>query len=125
MDPLLKYIVNAMKCPLCGGQIEGSSHWFYCVLNADHYTVCIPGEEPPWLIISEKVMLNDNARQYEIIQEPNSTAIYIWEIDAEGRRVIEKKTPPTPFVYQKKLFNFSQTNREKIVNKVKTILVFQ
>jgi hypothetical protein len=125
MDPLLKFLINNMKCPLCKGQIEGTKHTFYCVTDASHYTITIPGDDPPWVITSEKVILNDRLRQYEIIQEQNSTYIFIWTIDAEGRTIDKDSKKDPPFVYPQRLFNFSQTDREKILNRVKTLLVFQ
>jgi len=123
MDPLQKTILNSLKCPVCGGQIDGITK-FYCASNEEHYQVFFNGDTFPYIISSEKVIVYNGKHQYEIIQTINSTAIYIWKVDGENRRIIDKVNPPQPLVFGKKLFDFSKTNKEKLVNKMKTILVF-
>lgn len=85
----------------------------------------IPGTEPPWIIDSERVIFDEGMHQYEIIQTSDSTCICVYKIDAEGRRIIEDKSADVPFIYKARLFNFSKTTRDKILFRVKTMLIFQ
>ena len=123
MDPLLKAILNLLRCPVCGGQIEGVSK-FYCATNRDHYNVRFGSDTAPYIIASEKVIILDSPRQYEIIQNANSTTIYVWKVNGDNIRIIDKVNPPNPLSFDKKLFNFAQINRERLLNKLKTIIVF-
>jgi hypothetical protein len=52
----------------------------------------------------------------------NRTTIDIWEVDAEQHLVNEQSKI---FTYQQILFDYRTTNRDKIVNRIKTILTFQ
>jgi hypothetical protein len=122
MDPLLKVILNTLKCPVCGGQIDGLDR-FYCATNAEHYHVWFESDQIPYTIVAEKVIVYNGSHQYEIMQNTNSTTIYIWKVDAENRRIVGAN-PSKPLSFDKKLFNFSQINRERLMNKMKTILVF-
>lgn len=124
MDPLLKHLINSIKCPLCGGQIEGQSKRFYCVLNDSHYTFHIPGEDPPWLITQENMVLSDDKREYEILQELDGTDIYVWKIDADGHRLADKNSLANPFHFDKPIFNFAHLTKDQILNKCRTILLF-
>ena len=130
MDPELKAFLNTLKCPLCDGQIEGTKVC-YCAYNREHYSFYCDWDTRH-NIDYETVIIYEGRHKYDITQyHPpfyhEITVITIYNIDAEYRVIEkkngEKKTPP--FTFDKKLFNFSQTTREKIVNRVKTILVFQ
>lgn len=112
-----------MRCPVCGGQIDGVSR-FHCATSMDHYSIRFASDTWPIQIISEKVIVNSGSRQYEIIQAGDSTAIYIWDIDGDNNRIIKKDNPPQPLIFGQKLFEFSKINKEKLINRVKTIIVF-
>lgn len=87
----------------------------------------------PGFVEYETVIFYEGKRKIEIRQDYRqvvspTSLIYLYEVDAENR-VIEKKDEPLKlkgpdFSFDKKLFDFSRTNREKVVNRVKTILVF-
>jgi hypothetical protein len=124
MDTVSKKILNSLKCPVCGGQIDGVKT-LYCAADQEHYYANIDDEALPiFIIIKEIVKIYSEKYQFEIIQEKDSTAIYIWNIDKERRRIINKPNPPKPIVFNKKIFNLSVYNN-KLINKIKTILVFQ
>lgn len=112
-----------MRCPVCGGQIDGVSR-FHCASNMDHYSIKFQSDTWPIKILSEKVIVNDNHRQYEVIQNENYTAIYVWDLDGDSNRIIKKGYTPTPLTFDKQLFQFSKINREKLLTRIKTILVF-
>lgn len=114
-----------MKCPVCGGQIEGVSQ-FYCAFTKSHYQLSINDEIIPFSIIMERVRVNDGKKQYYIIQQENKTEIYVFQLNGDNEVTMPDKTKsaPRPLVFDKKVFNFLQTNREKLLNRIKTILVF-
>lgn len=143
MDPLVKAALNSLKCPLCGGQIDlldwkfskrsGPQYNYCCANNWEHYRLFLNSNDKPGLIEYETVLFYEGRYQYEIRQHNGAnlfpvTSINLREVDAENR-VIEKELTymqralPT-FSFDKKLFDFSQTNREKIVNRAKMIVVF-
>lgn len=112
-----------MSCPVCGAQIEGVSK-FHCAANMDHYSIKFESDTWPIRILSEKVIVNDNHRQYEVIQNDNYTAIYVYDLDGDNNRIIKKGHTPVPLTLNQKLFQFSKTNREKLLTRIKTVLVF-
>jgi hypothetical protein len=52
----------------------------------------------------------------------NRTTIDIWEVDAEQHLVNEQSKM---FTYQQILFDYRTTTRDKMINRIKTILTFQ
>lgn len=141
MEQSAKLILNSLKCPLCKSQVDlfdwvhpriggllGNN--FGCVSDPHHYGIYFVHWEDPIRIEKENITLYEGKYQYKVTQNyfiigiPASfTEIDIREVDAENR-VIDNK-PIKHFGYNKILFDFSKTNREKILNRVKTILVFQ
>lgn len=79
----------------------------------------------------ENIIIYEGRRKYDITQfyDPlniaGKTEILVFDVDAENRVVDNKDKKPSKFVYDKRLFDLSNTNREKILNRVQTILVFQ
>lgn len=147
MDPLVKAVLNSLKCPLCGGQIDlldwrsvkktDPQYNYCCVADWQHYRLFIDSNKNPGFIEYETVIFYDGKYQYQIVQENRAqslisfpvTAIWLREVDAENR-VLEKKDSRKKsllpdFSFDKKLFDFSTTNREKVINRVKMIVVFQ
>ena len=134
MDPIVKQFINGLKCPLCQGQIDiidwkirysVRKHNFCCVNNWEHYRLFLNQSN---IIINEyeTIVIYDQKKKYEIIQDnvpdDNYTTINIYQVDAENR-VLEKEKNYS-FTFKKSLFNFAQTNREKILNRIKTVMVF-
>lgn len=114
-----------MKCPVCGGQIEGVSK-FHCAFSKQHYNIVINDDVIPFTIVREHVRVNDGHKQYYIIQSANETEIYVHQLNGDYEIIPPDKTKPAPksLKFDKKIFNFLQTNREKLVNRVRTIIVF-
>lgn len=145
MDPLVKAALNSLKCPLCGGQIDlldwrlrkaGPMYNYCCVADWQHYRLFLNANDNPGFIEYETVIFYDGKYQYQVIQENRPatvitplTSIFLREVDKENRVIDKKenyKKPQLPdYSFDKKLFDFSKTNREKIVNRVKMIVVFQ
>lgn len=139
MDKAAKLFLNSLKCPVCGGQIDlfewakpvsKKGNNFGCVADPSHYGIFFVHWEQPFRLEQEIATVNVNGYQYEVIQhywmgglKVEITTIYIHPIDPEQRRIDGSKSKCVTF--QKHLFNFSQTNKHKLINKIKTILVFQ
>jgi len=103
----------------------GKKYNFCCVNNWQHYRVFYVHWEQPFNIEYETVILYEGKHKYEIHQyETDVTNMLVYKVDPEGR-VLDEKVPPLAFSYRKKLFDFSHTNREKLLHRVRTILVFQ
>ncbi len=139
MDPIVKKILNSLRCPICKGQIDlveaKKGNNFGCVREPHHYSFFFVHWEQPYRIEHEDVAVYYGKHLYEIRQyhytstggtHPQTctdTVIYIKEVDKEFR-VIEKAKVER-FEYNKTLFDFQQTDKDKIINRVRTILVFQ
>jgi len=139
MDKLAKQVINRMRCPLCRGQLDlldwreverkDKDYNFYCVFDSEHYALWFLHWVQPPILETERVILYEGSYQYTIsqvhhYQAPQTlTTIKLSKVDPENR-VIEGLQPKF-FTYDKHLFDFQKTNREKIVNRIKTILVFQ
>lgn len=103
---------------------------FGCVADPSHYGLFFVHWEQPYRIEQEVATVNVDDYQYEVIQyswmmgKPNIlTSIYIHPIDPEQRRVDGAASKCINF--QKHLFDFKSTTKEKLINRIKTILVFQ
>lgn len=141
MDPLVKKILNSLRCPICKSQIDlfqakkKNGNNFACATNHTHYAMFFVSWDLPYRIEQEDVQVYSGNYLYEIRQHHylsppslppmkcNETLIYIKEVDKE-LRVIEKGKL-LKFQYPQLLFDFQNTTNEKIINRVKTILVFQ
>jgi uncharacterized protein YbaR (Trm112 family) len=125
MDPVAKALLNILRCPICKGQLDLLS----LVANPKkskeyrHYGIFLVHWEYPIRIEQEGVTIFEGSHQFDIEQKGGRTTISIYEIDPEER--ILDNIKPKIFTYDKELFTFHQTTRDKIVNRIKTILVFQ
>ena len=141
MDKFAKQILNSLRCPICGGQIDMIHSYiskkgnnFSCVYDSMHYALKFAHEIAVPKILHENVMIYNESHLYDIRQTyfighppycipQNSTSIFIRDVDKE-HRIIDDGVFKT-FTYYKSLFVFSKTDREKIIGRIKTILVFQ
>jgi len=105
----------------------GRKYNYCCANNWEHYRILFVHWVVAPKIEYETVVVYEGRYEYLIHQYDNNgnnnIEIFVYEVDAENRIIDTKK--PSKFSFNKKLFDFSRTNREKIVNRVKTILVFQ
>ena len=138
MDPLVKQTLNALRCPICQSQVDlidwkiptsAIKYNFCCATDWEHYRLFFVHWEPVLRVEYETVVIYEGKHQYEIRQtSSNKTFIFVRDVDAENR-VIPKSNQglvvAPDFTYDKHLFDFAKTNRDKIVNRAKTILVFQ
>lgn len=139
MDKIAKAMLDSMKCPVCGGQIDlfdwarpvsKRGNNFGCVRDNSHYGMYFNHWDQPPVILSETVSVIDVNRLYDIEQKHfmgtvpfPGTTILIRDVDKEGRTIDGGRFKRLSF--DKVLFDFRTLNKEKVINKVKTILVFQ
>lgn len=134
MDKAAKILLNNLKCPICGGQIDlynfnqlnprSTGFNFCCARDFQDYQMWYPHWEPGSQISYDMVILYDRNLKFRIDQTyyNGKTNIDIWEVDPEHNR---RKEESKNFSYEKILFNYPTTNRQKIFNRIKTILTFQ
>lgn len=134
MDKVLKSFLNTLKCPLCGSLIDifdgkevKRKFNFACSSNYTHYGIWLNSDLYPF--IEEEVLeIHEKNHMYLIhqfhSQIPNThmCSINIFNINGDGNIT---GSLSSNFVYDKSLFDFRNTNRSKLLNKIKTILVFQ
>jgi hypothetical protein len=111
---------------LGGGTPLKGTYNFCCANNWEHYHLWFPHWDPPATIQYEEAVVYNGRYKFVINQSlvSDTTTLIIYEVDAEGN-VIGDTYPKSMLSYSPKMFDFSKTNREKILNRVKTILVFQ
>jgi hypothetical protein len=134
MDKAVKIILNLLRCPVCQSQIDlidwatpkakSTSYNFGCAAEYEHYKLWFPHWDSHQ-ISYDVVKVYEGRYRYTIMQRYpiTTTSIECQQVDAEHRileRILAKE-----FKYNKILFDWPKTNREKIVNRVKTILTFQ
>ena len=132
MNPDAKKLLNSLRCPICKGQLDLLSHTvvrgvpqynFFCVNDYRHYGIFLNHWDIPIAIEEEGIIIFEGSYRFDVLQKKDNTKIIIREIDPEERVLDSVK--PKIFEYDKELFIFSKTTKDKIVNRIKTILVFQ
>ena len=128
-----KFILNSLKCPLCKGQIDLLSHEtigrsskynFGCAINNRHYVLFFNHWGDPIEITLEKVTLFNNLKCYEIIEHIKpSTIIKISKTDLEDR--ILDNVEPKYIIYPYNIFDFQNTDKDKIINRLTMMLLYQ
>ena len=150
MDQAVKQILNSLHCPLCQSQIDIRSYPnnskgdmnYACVSDLSDYQIHLATHNaldhpfnrviPPF-IDKERVIIFDNKYMYEITQYSyhnelntgDSTQVCFFNLDEENRIIFVRGKERAPLYLMSKLFDFQQTNREKIIKRIKTILTFQ
>lgn len=105
---------------------DGRKYNYCCATNWEHYRIFFVHWKPVFYIEYETVVIYENSRQYHITQyNDNRTELFIYDVDAENRIVDSKDKKYSPLRYDKKLFDFTNTSQDKMVNRIRTILVFQ
>lgn len=147
MNKATKKFLNSLKCPICQCQIDLISNRNYsgiihndigylginfgCVNNPTHYGLNLDmdvseTDNGSYLIIYESSIVNNIKVQYEIIQhytQDGHTKLIIWAIDPEGR--YKENVLSKSLNFERHLFNFNNTNKENLIDKITTLLLFQ
>lgn len=118
--------LNKLRCPICKAQIDMLDRAGYgCAANSDHYQVNISSHDIA--VTWEKVNIYTKKHKYSIIktyeQANIHTEIFIRDVDLEGRVIFtfDVKSYKTNV----NMFDFTNFNSEKAINRINTILVFQ
>lgn len=102
---------------------------YACAANHQHYGIWLDTKELPAFIEEEYVLAETEHKFYLIVQYHNrflnrhQTNILVGEVDGDGN-VIDSKIKKQ-FTFGKTLFDFGKIGKERLINKIKTILVFQ
>lgn len=132
MNPEAKKLLNSMGCPICKSQLDlvgfqriaSKDYNFYCVNEPHHYGIYLNHWDIVPVIHSEYLSVSEYPYKYNIYQYligTIKTSIGIWEIDLEGNI----QTTVKKIEFSGKMFDFNNSNTEKILNRIKTLLVFQ
>ena len=129
---IAKAYLNTLKCPVCKSRLDlyevkdtSRKYNFCCSSNWEHYRIFFIHWEVALRVEYETVVLYEGRHQYHLTQyDDNRTELFIYDVDAENRVLSLKDKKPFVARYPKKLFDFQTTNKEKLVNRIKTILVF-
>ena|SRR5258708_148569 len=150
MDKTVKILLNSLRCPVCKSLIDvliyplrtTGDYNYCCASNQEHYILSListsgldyPNDLPIDPIINkDRVVVYEGRYRYIIEQwyphfayassDSVETEIVIQQVDLEHRviDIVSNKK----FIYDKCLFNWSKTNRDRIINRIKTILTFQ
>lgn len=118
----MKIILDKWKCPVCNSALKQVNRAiFYCAINHLDFAVELLQDN-----CKELVVIRNQGYQYNIIQRhsekyKNMTDIYVHHLDSENR--IYGKS--SHWKFDEIIFNFQCTDKEKILNRIKTIMVFQ
>lgn len=122
-----KAYYNTLKCPVCGGQLDGNAQSdnfvLNCVYDKNEYLVHFNVINNIPVIINEEVRMNHNKHRF-VIEQAEFTKISTYNVDSEGW-VIGILPARKALEFQGKLFNFQAINKEKLIKRLKIILVFQ
>ncbi len=100
---------------------------YACARDNTHYRIMFDVWSPA-VIRYENVWIYEGKHLFDIDQYISGMCIVrMADIDPEGRIIPDKSGSNYPYSirFEKKLFDFQQTSREKILNRIKTVLVFQ
>lgn len=128
----IKSILNKLQCPLCKGQIDGvyksftKVQKFWCANVKNHYEITFVED----LIKTELINLYNYQEllNYEIVRDCDnnntvSFTIRMRQIDAEGRIIFSFEDKV--FTTSIDIFDFKNFNKDKALNKIKTVMLFQ
>lgn len=135
MTYLLKKLLNSLKCPICNTSVDiinynirtRQDYNYGCAANNDHYLILIKNNDLDIpCVLTETINVYDVSHKYQLTKRYQNlsvkTEILIFNIDAERRVIFNFKN--NILTFDKELFNFSKFNMGKIIDKIKTILMF-
>jgi hypothetical protein len=128
MDKQLKTLLNNLKCPVCKAQIDiagrsiSSQYNYSCSGHPQEYVLFIDSQlSLP--IRYDRVIIYDEHNKYIVVQVYGAqyTVLDVWKVDAEGNLTdYNNKTVKLNYI----LFDYQKMDREKIVRRLKTVMVF-
>ena len=141
MEPSTKKLLNSLACPICGCQIDLISSTFgyrdfnySCVADIEHYTISLMYGLDVTVLDKERVIIYDDNHKYEVSKYHyydallskkvlTDTFIKQFQVDPENR-VIDN-VPVKTSEFKTEVINTAKVGKDKLLNRVKTLLVFQ
>ena len=129
MDKQIKALLNSLRCPVCGAQIDiagmgiSRAYNYCCAAYPPEYMLWVDDLLSVPKIRYDKVVIYDGSKKYITDQGyvANETVFDIWNVDAEGNvKDYNYKTVKLDYI----LFDYQKTDREKIVRRLKMVMVF-
>lgn len=136
MNRKTKNFLNSLRCPICQSQIDMHRTYasYGCVLNHNHYSFLLKVDNrlSRTYDVADPVMGCENVnvydmnelKLYDIVQNYifNTTEVFIHNIDKECRVIDDYKDKYIKFdVF---LFDFQKFDRDKAINRIKTLVYF-
>lgn len=126
MQNPIKKILDRFKCPICKSPIDviGNRNLYgnyCCAQNINHYIVKY--DFP--MVISETVFVFDINKKYAITKSYQTnikTSIEVFETDLESRTIFTFSE--TKLVLDKDIFDFTNFDSKKALNRIKTVFIF-
>ena len=131
MDQIITSVINKIRCPICQFQIKDGtpdvmeSRFNFCCENYSyHYRLWIPfnGIDSPKIQYDNLFICDEQKYQFIIDQRylANITTIKMYSMYTYHLDRIYAK-----FKYNQIMFDYSNLNYNKILNKIKMILLYQ
>lgn len=139
MDPVIKQFLNSLRCPVCKGQIDlidsknlkqqFKVYNYGCAQNYDHYVINYFNAHG-YRLEKEMLHIHDASHRYEVRKSytvPGSKLIEVilsvFKTDAEGR--VKDDVHLKSLSFKTDVIPFNGQGSEKMLNRIKTILLFQ
>ncbi len=134
-NKILRDYSNTFRCPLCPCQLDGLEKFngvitLRCSWNPGHFRVSFNGSDVHniFLIQDNLIYIDMKHKKKYVIDrlfESNkvrATYLYIYDVDGNGDR-IEARLPKT-LSLPGNVFNYTDLDEKKLLNAIKTVLVF-
>lgn len=129
MDKQLKQLLNSLRCPVCKAQIDiagrgiSRAYNYCCSSRPQEYMLWIRERSPTPTIVYDKIVVYDSSNKYIADQhyDDKTTVFDVWNVDVEGNLTdYSSKTVKLDYI----LFDYQKTDREGIIRRLKTVMVF-
>jgi hypothetical protein len=125
MDKQLKALFDSLRCPVCGAQIDlagkgiSRQYNYCCADNNNEYVLHISELS----ITHDRAIIYDRNNKYIIVQnyDVKQTIFDILKVDAEGN-ITDWNNKTVYLDYT--LFDYQNTDKEKIIRRLKTVMTF-
>jgi hypothetical protein len=134
MNKVAKNILNSLRCPLCQSSVDlydfaterqkpDVYYNFHCINNNDHFEVWFPHWAEICQIDNDVVRIYYNNNYYRIGQYyPNqATYINIGKFGGENRL----NNSSERLYFGNVMFDWQNTNRDKIITRLQTLMTFR
>lgn len=131
----IKQYLNSVRCPMCNCGLDGSpwqktGSWIYCVYDPNHYRQFVDVDEVLDLlsIRFEGIIIKTTIKKYSITKSYHNGAIKFTTIAVniiDGNGDIIEGSDKKESVVEGDVINLTPFNKEKVIERIKTVLLFQ